>query len=70
MKVVNENNQITFKCVNHHEYFNLLSALNGLVICCCNKYNGTCKRCFLSRIFDDNDIDLCDIITDSYFAER
>lgn len=70
MKVVNEKYQITFKCVNHDEYVNLLSALNDLVTCCCDKYYGTCKICFLSRIFDDNDIDLCDIITDSYFAER
>ena len=70
MKVVNEKYQITFKCVSHDEYVNLLSALNGLVTCCCNKYYGICKKCFLSRIFDDNDIDLCDIITNSYFEQR
>ena len=69
MKVEYNKYQITFKCGNYDEYIKFLTALNDLVICCCNKYNGTCKRCFLSRIFDDYGIDLCDIISDSYFAQ-
>lgn len=69
MKVEYKKYQITFKFKHYYEYIKFLSALNDLVTCCCDKYYGTCKRCFLSRIFDDNDIDLCDIITNSYFEQ-
>lgn len=50
MKVEYNKYQITFKCGHYDEYIKFLSALNDLVTCCCNKYNGTCKRCFLSKI--------------------
>lgn len=33
------------------------------------KRAGDCKRCFLSKIFDDSDEDLCDIIINGYFAQ-
>lgn len=70
MKVEYNKYQITFKCGNYDEYIKFLSALNDLVICCCDKYYGACKRCFLSKFFDDDGTDLCDIITNSYFAQR
>ena len=70
MKVEYSKYQITFKCGHYDEYIKLLSVLNELVSCCCNKYGGTCKRCICSKIFDDNDKDLCDIISDSYFEQR
>ena len=66
MKVEYNKCQITFKCVNYDEYINFIGALNDLVTCCCDQYYGACKECFLSRIFDDNGIDLCDIITNIY----
>lgn len=66
MKVEYNKYQINFKCGHYDEYIKFLSALNDLVTCFCNKYNGICERCVLSKIFDDNDIDLCDIITNSY----
>lgn len=70
MKVLNERYQITFKFTNHDEYVKLLSTLNNLVTCCCDRHEGTCKRCCLSKIYDDNGIDLCDIITNTYFDKR
>lgn len=69
MKVEYNKYQITFKCGHYVEYIKFLSALNDLATCCCNKYDGACKRCFLSKIFDDNGKDLCDIIINSYFEQ-
>ena len=69
MKVEYRKYEITFKCEHYYEYIKLLSALNDLVTCCCNKYDGSCERCFLSKIFDDNDNDLCDIIDNIYYSQ-
>lgn len=67
MKVIAENQELTFKFVDDVEYINFLKVLDQLCTGWCNRHaEGRCSHCLLTSVVDDDEWDLCDLITALY----
>ena len=67
MKVIVEDEELTFKFANRAERINFLKTLDRICTGWCNRYaGGRCSRCLLTSVVDEDAWDLCDITTSLY----